>query len=155
MAVFTLPEINTSVTDLIALQELMRKFGNARRRAFSLKRKGVVIPCFETTLQQEIGNSKLNAANIDSFWLDIKGYDEKIYRRLCGTKNKWKLKKPHEIVDRVFGLYVLTLFIPKWLETDQITKIAEKIAVIDPNIPFPSLAFFPECQLPPPQGEDL
>jgi hypothetical protein len=68
MAVITLPGFITSVPDLSALQELMRKFGNARRRAFSLKRKGVAISCIETTLQQEIG---LNARYIKDAYYSI------------------------------------------------------------------------------------
>ena len=52
-AVITLPGVITSVTDRVTLNDLLRKFGNARRRAFSLKRKGVTIPCIETILQTE------------------------------------------------------------------------------------------------------
>ncbi|MFX1521316.1 MAG: radical SAM protein [Promethearchaeota archaeon] len=90
---------------------------------------------------------KFRAAGVDSYWLDIKAYDEKIYRKLCGTTNEWILKAPQEIIDRGFVLEVLTLFIPKWVVTDQITKIAELIADIDPSIPFSVLAFFPEYKL--------
>ncbi len=90
---------------------------------------------------------KFEAAGVDSYWLDIKAYDEKIYKKLCGTTNEWILKAPQEIVDRGFVLEVLTLFIPTWVETDQITKIAQLIADIDPSIPFSILAFFPEYKL--------
>jgi len=85
----------------------------------------------------------LASAGVDSFWLDIKAYDEKIYKKLCGTTNKWILKAPAEIVDRGFVLEVLTLYIPGWVETDQIKKIAELIYEVDPKIPFMILAFFP------------
>jgi hypothetical protein len=55
MAVITLPGIVTSLPDTPALDDLMRNFGNARRRAFSLKRQGLKTPSLETILQQQIG----------------------------------------------------------------------------------------------------
>lgn len=84
---------------------------------------------------------------IDSFWLDIKAYDEEIYKKLCGTTNKWILKVPQLAVDMGFTLEVLTLYIPEWVEEDQIVKIAELIATINPEIPFTILAFFPQYKL--------
>lgn len=89
----------------------------------------------------------LASGGIDSFWLDIKAYDENVYRRLCGTTNKWILEAPKLIVDMGFVLEVLTLYIPGWVELDQIAKIAELIAEVDKSIPFTILAFFPEYKL--------
>jgi pyruvate-formate lyase-activating enzyme len=42
---------------------------------------------------------------------------------------------------------VLSLFIPGWVETDQIEKIARILLEVDPQIPYTILAFFPEYQL--------
>jgi pyruvate-formate lyase-activating enzyme len=39
------------------------------------------------------------------------------------------------------------LYIPGWVELDQIAKIAELIADVDKSIPFTILAFFPEYKL--------
>ncbi len=89
----------------------------------------------------------LASAGLDSFWLDIKAYDEETYKRLCGTTNKWILELPKEIIDRGFVLEVLTLYIPGWVETDQIVKIAEIVYEADPKIPFTILAFFPIYKL--------
>jgi len=89
----------------------------------------------------------LREAGVDSFWLDIKAYDEKIYRRLCGTTNKWILKLPQELINRDFVLEVLTLYIPGWVECDQILKIAEIVRDADPRIPFIILAFFPQYKM--------
>ncbi len=86
-------------------------------------------------------------AGVDSFWLDIKAYDEKIYKKLCGTTNKWILKAPERILDRGFVLEVSTLYIPGWVEEDQIGKIAKLLVDLDPEIPFTILAFFPEYKL--------
>ena len=89
----------------------------------------------------------LASAGLDSYWLDIKAYDEETYRRLCGATNKWILRLPEEIIDRGFVLEVLSLFIPGWVETDQIVKIAQLLFEVDPEIPFTILAFFPEYKL--------
>ena len=89
----------------------------------------------------------LASAGLDSYWLDIKAYDEDTYKRLCGTTNRWILQLPAEILDRGFVLEVLSLFIPGWVETDQIVKIAQLLFEVDPEIPFTILAFFPEYKL--------
>jgi len=89
----------------------------------------------------------LASAGLDAFWLDIKAYDEAVYRRLCGTGNGTVLRAPAEILSRGFTLEVLTLFIPGWVETDQIAAIARLIAALDPQIPFTILAFFPSYRM--------
>lgn len=89
----------------------------------------------------------LASSGLDSFWLDIKAYDENVYRRLCGTTNKWILKTPEWIVDKGFILEVLSLYIPGWVEIDQIVKIARIIYEVKPEIPFTILAFFPAYKL--------
>jgi pyruvate-formate lyase-activating enzyme len=100
----------------------------------------------------------LATAGLDSFWLDIKAYDNAVYRRLCGTGNETVLRAPAEILSRGFTLEVLTLFIPGWVETDQIVDIARLIADLDVNIPFTLLAFFPCYRLqdvPPPTLQQM
>lgn len=87
------------------------------------------------------------SAGLDSFWLDIKAYEDETYRKLCGTTNKWILQAPEWIVDRGFVLEVLSLLIPGWVEMDQISKIAQHLSCIDQQIPFTLLAFFPEYKL--------
>ncbi len=89
----------------------------------------------------------LKDAGVDSFWLDIKAYDEKIYRKLCGTTNRWILKTPEWILERGFVLEVCTLYIPGLVEVDQIKAIAKIIADLDVEIPFTILAYFPEYKL--------
>ena len=89
----------------------------------------------------------LRDAGVDSFWLDIKAYDEKIYRKLCGTTNRWILKTPEWILERGFVLEVCTLYIPGLVEVDQIKAIAKIIADLDVEIPFTILAYFPEYKL--------
>jgi len=87
------------------------------------------------------------ASGIDAFWLDIKAYDNEVHRRLTGCSNERILKLPHEIKKRDFVLEVLSLFIPNWVEADQIERIAQILLKVDPQIPYTILAFFPEYQL--------
>jgi len=89
----------------------------------------------------------LRDAGVDSFWLDIKAYDENTYKKLCGTTNRWILKTPEWILERGFVLEVCTLYIPGWVEIDQIKAIAKIIADLDVEIPFTILAYFPEYKL--------
>jgi pyruvate formate lyase activating enzyme len=42
---------------------------------------------------------------------------------------------------------VLSLYIPRWVETDQIGKVAALLAGVDPRMPFTILAFFPEYRM--------
>ena len=90
---------------------------------------------------------RFNFSGIDAFWLDIKAYDNEVHRRLTGCSNERILKLPYEIKKRDFVLEVLSLFIPGWVEADQIEKIAKILLEVDPQIPFTILAFFPEYQL--------
>ncbi len=86
-------------------------------------------------------------AGVDSFWLDIKAFDDKVHRRLTGVSNSRILKLPAEIRERGFTLEIASLFIPGWVETDQIAQIARIIAAADDSIPFTILAFFPEYRM--------
>ncbi len=84
---------------------------------------------------------------LDSYWLDIKAFDENKYRKLCDASNKIVLNSPKEIIKRNFVLEILTVYIPDFIEVDQFKKIAELIVEIDENIPFHILAFFPQYKL--------
>jgi pyruvate formate lyase activating enzyme len=72
---------------------------------------------------------------------------QEIYKKLCGVTNEWILKTPAEIIKRDFVLEVLTLFIPGWVEDDQIKKIAQLIFELNPDIPLTLLAFFPAYKM--------
>jgi pyruvate-formate lyase-activating enzyme len=86
-------------------------------------------------------------SGVDSYWLDIKAYDKEVYQKLCGASNDWILKAPLEIIKRNFVLEILTLFIPQWVEDEQIVKIARLILEVNPDIPLTILAFFPAHQM--------
>ena len=100
----------------------------------------------------------LRTAGIDAFWLDIKAYDGEVHRRLTGAGNDWVLRLPEEILKRGFVLEVLSLYIPGWVERDQLEKIAALLAAVDEDIPFTILAFFPQHEMrhvPPPTLEQM
>jgi pyruvate-formate lyase-activating enzyme len=84
---------------------------------------------------------------VDSFWLDIKAYDNKIHKKLCGVDNSRVLELPQESLDLNYQLEVLSLFIPDLVEKDQLSKIAELLVGVNAEIPFTLLAFFPENKL--------
>ncbi|MEM1673814.1 MAG: radical SAM protein [Candidatus Bathyarchaeia archaeon] len=86
-------------------------------------------------------------AGIDSFWLDIKAYDDKVHRKLTGVSNEWILELPAKIIDMDFVLEVSTVYIPGWVEEDQIGKIAKLLVQVDPAIPYAIIAFIPENEL--------
>ncbi|MFX1521632.1 MAG: hypothetical protein ACFFCD_17135 [Promethearchaeota archaeon] len=69
MAVITLPGVITLLVDILALDDLMRRFGSARKRASSMERQGVATPSIETILQKEIG---LNSRYIKDAYCSIK-----------------------------------------------------------------------------------
>ncbi len=90
---------------------------------------------------------RFKESGVDSFWLDIKAFDEEIYKKLCGTTNEWILKAPQELAKRDFIFELLTLFIPGLVEDDQIEKIARLAQEVNPAIPITILAFFPAYKM--------
>ena len=86
-------------------------------------------------------------SGVDAFWLDIKAFDEDTHRWLTGCSNDRILQLPDQIVANGFVLEVLSLYIPEIVETDQLAQIASLLAVIDQDIPFTILAFFPEHRM--------
>jgi pyruvate formate lyase activating enzyme len=86
-------------------------------------------------------------AGVDSFWLDIKAYDDKVHEWLTGCTNRWILGLPKEILRRDFVLEVLSLYIPGLVETDQLRRIAGLLCSAGEETPFTILAFFPEHEM--------
>ncbi len=89
----------------------------------------------------------LQDSGVDSFWLDIKAYDDDKHKWLTGCSNENILKLPKEIIERGFVLEVLSLFIPGLVESDELESIAQSLIAVDGSIPFTILAFFPEYRM--------
>jgi pyruvate-formate lyase-activating enzyme len=95
----------------------------------------------------ELNLAILKEGGVDAFWLDIKAFDPKTYKNLCGTPNQTVLNSISLSYDAGFVLEILTLYIPGWVEIDQHAAIAQLIAETDPAIPTTLLAFFPTYHL--------
>jgi len=82
---------------------------------------------------------------------DLKAWDEKIYRALCGVSNKPSFENFRVIGEKYFRdrpeipvLTASTLLIPGYIDTVEVKNIAKFIADIDPRIPYTLLAFYPQ-----------
>jgi pyruvate-formate lyase-activating enzyme len=89
----------------------------------------------------------MREGGVEAFWLDIKAHDDAVHRQLTGFHNRHVLAAPALMRELGFTVEVLTLYIPGLVETDQIARIAEGVAEVDPAIPFTLLAFFPAYRL--------
>jgi len=89
----------------------------------------------------------LKEAGVDSFWLDIKAFDDETHTWLTGCSNRGILALPEEMLKRGFVLEVLSLYIPNVVETPQLREIGRLLSRLEQNIPFTILAFFPENQM--------
>jgi pyruvate-formate lyase-activating enzyme len=63
---------------------------------------------------------RLQASDVDAFWLDIKAHDAGKHRWLTGCSNEHILRLPEEILKRGFTLEVLSLYIPSLVESDSV-----------------------------------
>lgn len=82
---------------------------------------------------------------------DLKAWDEKIYRALCGVSNKPSFENFRVIGEKYFRdrpevpvLTASTLLIPGYVDTVEVESIVKFIADIDPRIPYTLLAFYPQ-----------
>ena len=100
---------------------------------------------------------ELISAGLDSVWLDMKAYNGKVYRELCGTSNDVILSLPARMKDLGIIFEVVLLYIPHWVELDQLKQFAELLVEVDPYVPTTLLAYFPEYKLsePPPTLNDM
>lgn len=78
--------------------------------------------------------------HIDAMNIDVKGFTEQFYNKLCGTLNE--VKKTVVAARPFCHVEVTTLVIPGENE-DDIEDIAKWLAAIDPNIPLHLSRFFP------------
>ena len=86
-------------------------------------------------------------SGLDSVWLDMKAYSKEIYRKLCGTDNEHILELPIRIIEEGLVLEVVLLYIPEFVELNEINKFGELLASVDKDVPVMLLAFFPEYKL--------
>jgi pyruvate-formate lyase-activating enzyme len=70
----------------------------------------------------------LRASGVDSFWLDIKAFDDSVHEWLTGAPVERILKLPEKILEAGMVLDVLSLYIPGVVEVDQLEKAAALLA---------------------------
>jgi len=84
---------------------------------------------------------------------DLKAWDDSLHRALCGVSNRrtlknfeylsgWTSRRPDPPL-----LIASSLLVPGYVDADQVGRIAEFIARLDPAIPYALLAFHPAFQM--------
>ncbi len=67
---------------------------------------------------------RLRTSGVDSFWLDIKAHDAEKHKRLTGCSKEHILRLTEKILKQGFNLEILSLYIPKLVENDELERIA-------------------------------
>jgi pyruvate-formate lyase-activating enzyme len=85
--------------------------------------------------------------DIDQVIFSLKAFSEDLYREYTGRSNKSALRHFREIAETGINLHAEVVLIPELIEGDEIEKVAEFVATVNPEIPFRIDAYFPvpEC----------
>lgn len=117
------------------------------------KEERIIRVCWETNgssrpaLLQQSAAIALKTGGIIK--IDCKTFSNDLNEALCGSSNKFtkynikKIGKMAQERPELPLLVVSSLLIPGYIDQDEIAKIAELIANIDPTIPYSLLAFYP------------
>jgi len=82
--------------------------------------------------------------------IDLKAWHEELNLALCGVSNKWTLENFRHLAEFISQrpdpplLIASTLLVPGYIEEEEVAKLAEFIARINPEIPYSLLAFHPQ-----------
>ncbi|MBC7187969.1 MAG: radical SAM protein [Calditrichaeota bacterium] len=82
--------------------------------------------------------------------IDLKAFTPQLHEALCGTSNAQTLANVAWLArlarqrPAVPLLVVSTLLVPGYVEADEVRRIAEFIAALDPDTPYSLLAFYPQ-----------
>jgi len=115
--------------------------------------------CFETNgsmnrrYLREIAGLSYESGGCIKF--DLKAWNVRLNRALCGTDNRWTLNNfrwlsdySSKLGDRGTPFLVAsTLLVPGYVEEEEIADLAGFIASLDENIPYSLLAFSPAFQM--------
>ncbi len=125
----------------------------------AMGKRDIVRICFETNgsmnrrYLREIAELSYKSGGCIKF--DLKTWNQRLNRALCGTDNRWTLNNFRWLADfestkadRGFPLLVAsTLLVPGYIEAEEIEQLAGFIASLDENIPYSLLAFSPSFQM--------
>lgn len=122
-----------------------------------LAERGVVV-CWETNGSVHpkfMGRAvELSLQTGGTVKFDLKAYDEGVHYALTGASNRQTLENFARIARRfnerpVPSLVVAsTLLVPGYVDAEEVGRIAEFVAGINPDIPYALLAFAPNCLMP-------
>lgn len=85
---------------------------------------------------------------LDAINIDLKGFTENFYKNVCGGKLAPVLENIKRIYEMGVWLEVTTLIIPTKNDSDkELTKIAEFIKSVSPDIPWHVTAFYPQYKM--------
>jgi pyruvate formate lyase activating enzyme len=121
-----------------------------------LVRRGVRV-CWETagTMHPKLLDSAIRLSLVSGGCVkfDLKAFDEDLHLALCGISNRRTLanfaraaRRGRERPDLPL-VVASTLLVPGYVDADQVAKIGEFIASIDPDIPYALLAFAPHFHM--------
>jgi pyruvate formate lyase activating enzyme len=131
------------VTHALRASRLARKKNEGRILRVCWETNGTVSP---RLLDQMVDLSIRSGGSIK---FDLKAWDEPLNLALCGVTNKRTLANFEKAAARfdersdVPLVVASTLLIPGYVETEQVGKIAEFIASVNPSIPYSLLGFCP------------
>lgn len=128
---------------------------SAAQSAIKEKKNKILRICWETNGNihpkyiNEMAKISLSSGGIIKF--DLKAWDEKLHKILTGASNRQTLKNFKYIYKNYFDkrsepplLVASTLMVPGYVEKDEVEKIANFLAKLNPNIPYVLLAFSPQ-----------
>ncbi len=125
----------------------------AARLARAHRPGGVLRICWETngsmTRPALEGMLQLSLDSGGCIKFDLKAWDERLHRALCGVSNRQTLKNFRYVATKIARrpdpplLVASTLLVPSYIEAEQVSRIASFIAALDRDIPYSLLAFYP------------
>ncbi|HSB80681.1 MAG TPA: AmmeMemoRadiSam system radical SAM enzyme [Candidatus Methylomirabilis sp.] len=84
---------------------------------------------------------------LDLYKVDLKGFDDKHYRKL-GGKLQTVLETIPRLVDKGFWVEIVTLIVPEWNDSDEeLQGIARFLAGVSRDIPWHVTAFHPDYKM--------
>ncbi len=129
----------------------------ASREALKENRQKILRICWETNgsfnprLAETLAKLALDSGGC--LKIDLKAWYEEINLALCGVSNKWTLNNFRLLAEFIPLrpnpplLIASTLLVPGYIDEEEVGRIAQFIAEINPEIPYSLLAFHPQFML--------
>jgi pyruvate formate lyase activating enzyme len=127
---------------------------HASKVALEKKAGGILRICWETNgsmsekLLDKVADISLRSGGCVKF--DLKAWSEEIHMALCGVSNHRTFSNFRHLAGRVSQrpdpplLFASTLLVPGYIDEDEVGKIAQFIAALNPDIPYSLLGYHPQ-----------